>query len=132
MRTTSIAALAAAVAFAFSAGAPAHAKDPPGVNPAHYQCYRVKQIKRFKPVAVKLADQFGVAGAKVIQPVYLCAPTDKNGEGLKDKDTHLLCYQDTGVKTPNKKVRVINQFGEQDLVVTIPFMLCVPSLKKLL
>jgi hypothetical protein len=35
------------------------------------------------------------------------------------------------VKTPNKKVRVINQFGEQDLVVTVSFLLCVPSLKKI-
>ena|SRR3989304_891730 len=132
MRTTSIATLAATVALALAAHAPAYAKDPPGVNPTHYQCYRVKQIKRFKPVAVKLADQFGVAGVKVIQPVYLCAPTDKNGEGLKDKDTHLLCYQDAGVKAPNKKVRIINQFGEQDLAVTTPIVLCVPSLKKLL
>lgn len=132
MRTTSIAALAATVAFAFGAHAPAYAKDPPGVNPTHYQCYRVKQINRFRPVGVKLADQFGVASVRVIRPVYLCAPTDKNGEGLKDKDTHLLCYQDTGVKTPNKKVRVINQFGELDLVVTTPIVLCVPSLKKLL
>jgi hypothetical protein len=36
------------------------------------------------------------------------------------------------VKTPNKKVHVTNQFGEQDLVAGIPFLLCVPSIKKLL
>jgi len=134
MRTTSIAALAATVTLAFGAHAPAEAqgKNPPGVNPAHYQCYRVNLLKPFKQVAVELVDQFGVAKVKVIQPVYLCTPTDKNKEGLKDKDTHLLCYQDAGVKTPNKKVRVINQFGEQDLAVGIPFLLCVPSLKKLL
>jgi hypothetical protein len=129
-RSVSIAALATAIAFALGVGTPAYAKDPPGVNPTHYQCYRVKQLKPFKTVAVKLRDQFGTVGVKVIQPVYLCAPTDKNGEGLKDKDTHLLCCQDRRVKTPNEKVRVINQFGEQDLVV-VPFLLCVPSLKKI-
>ena len=133
MKVASIAVLGV-TAVVFGAGAPAYGqgKNPPGVNPTHYQCYRVDKAKPMKAITVTLKDQFGAAKVQVIQPVYLCSPTAKNEQAPKDPDTHFLCYEDKGVKAPNKKVHLINQFGEQDLVVGVPFLLCVPTIKKLL
>ncbi len=106
-------------------------KDPRGVNPAHYQCYRVGESEGFKPLDVKLADQFGASGAKVLKPVMLCAPTSKNGAAVKDQKTHLVCYEDEGPKPVDRKAKVLNQFGTSVLAVGGPTMLCVPSLKSL-
>jgi hypothetical protein len=83
------------------------------------------------PQEVRLQDQFGSSTVKVLTPLLLCAPTAKNGMPLRDKTTHYVCYQDEGIKTPEKKVQVTNQFGRTDLLVTKATTLCVPSLKKL-
>jgi hypothetical protein len=86
-----------------------------------------------KPITLNtLRDQFGVAEKITIHtPLYLCAPTDKNGVAAKDKTTHYLCYQEEG-KAVNRKAAITNQFGTVNLAVLTPAMLCVPSLKKLL
>jgi len=107
----------------------AQEKDPAGVNPAHYQCYRISEVEAFKPLGVTLADQFGKAEVKVLKPVMLCAPVSKNRAAVKDSKTHLVCYEDEGLEPANKKVAVINQFGKATLTVGGPAMLCVPSLK---
>ena len=113
-----------------SARPSAQGQNPPEVNPAHYQCYRVEAPTRL--VRVKLRDQFGASSpVTVATPMFLCAPTDKNGMGIKDEVTHLLCYQDRGVKTPNKRAVIRNQFGEFRVAIGAAAMLCVPSLKKL-
>lgn len=110
--------------------AQAPGQNPAGVNPSHYQCYKV--VGQSHRAAVKLRDQFGISPAvKVLQPVYLCAPVAKDDESISDERTHLLCYVDSGIKTPNKPVRVTNQFGTLSLRVTTPALLCVPSLKQL-
>ncbi|MEA3024512.1 MAG: hypothetical protein QOK01_3364 [Alphaproteobacteria bacterium] len=125
--------LAIVIAGAFGLAAPAHAQgaNPRGVNPTHYQCYKIDAPA--KQVTVKsLRDQFGTAGPVTLgAPLFLCAPTDKNGVAAKDKTTHYLCYQDDGVKPVNKKAQITNQFGEMGIAITTPAMLCVPSLKKL-
>jgi hypothetical protein len=126
-------ALGVALAIGLGVCAPARAQppspNPPGINPAHYQCYNV--VGKFQPIAARLRDQFGASSASVLQPVILCAPVEKNGEGITDVKTHLVCFTDKGVKPPNKTVRVTNQFGTQILKVTTPTVLCVPSLKEL-
>jgi hypothetical protein len=114
---------------AFLSTANAQGKDPPGVNPSHYQCYRVSEQAAFKPVGVKLADQFGASGAQILKPIMLCAPTSKNGAPVKDPKTHLVCYQEEGAKSADKLVSTTNQFGTDKLTVGGPTMLCVPSLK---
>jgi hypothetical protein len=112
--------------------AEAQGKDPPGVNPTHYQCYQVKAPTKLLTLK-SLRDQFGVAEKiSVTTPMHLCVPTAKNGVEPKDPRTHYLCYQDKGVKPPNRKARITNQFGDVDIAVLTPTMLCVPSLKKLL
>jgi hypothetical protein len=133
MKTT-ITPLAIIVAGAFCLGAPAHAQgaNPRGVNPTHYQCYKVEAASK-EIVLKSLRDQFGTtAPVKVATPMFLCAPTDKNGVPAKDKTTHYLCYQDEGVKPPGKKARITNQFGAIDVLIATPVMLCVPSIKKII
>jgi hypothetical protein len=79
-----IAALTAAFALAAAAPAFGQGKNPPGVDPTHYQCYGVALAKAMKPITVTLKDQFGSAKVQVIQPVYLCSPTAKNEQAPKD------------------------------------------------
>jgi hypothetical protein len=110
--------------------AQAQSPNPPGINPAHYQCYKV--TGQSHPAVVKLRDQFGASpNVKVLQPVYLCAPVAKGDESIGDEQTHLVCFLDSGIRTPNKTVRVTNQFGAQILKVATPAVLCVPSIKQL-
>ena len=127
-----------AIAVVFDLGLPAYAqsgKNPPGVNPTHYQCYTVEAANEALTLKT-LHDQFGVSdGVKIGKLVFLCAPTAKNGAAPRDRVTHYLCYEDEGVKPADKKAQVINQFTKAtgiELLVEAPKMLCVPSLKKLL
>jgi len=86
-------------------------KNPPGVNPTHFLCYRVSQSAPLKPPAsVKLADQFGGLGTKIGNALFLCTPVSKNGEELKDKTTHLTCYS-VAAKNAGKTVKVTHQLG---------------------
>ena len=123
--------LAAGLTLAFIPAAHAQTKNPPGVNPAHYQCYRVSQAKPLKPVALKLKDQFGAWGPKLGNALFLCAPVSKNGEDVKDQLTHLTCYQ-IPAKNAGKKVLVTHQLGEQVLTVGGTVFMCLPSLKKVM
>jgi len=120
---------------AYSSANAQNGKNPPGVNPTHYQCYSVEAPKNSEAVKM-LRDQFGVAGdVKLGSVVYLCAPTEKNGSGLKDRVTHYLCYEEERDKAVNKKVRITNQLTKEsgiELVVGTPKLLCVPSIKTLL
>jgi hypothetical protein len=133
MTRTSVSALAATAAVAIGLGgiALAQAPNPPGVDPTHYQCYRVSQIKQIKAKSVKLADQFTKQTAQISRATFVCAPVEKNGEPPKDKDTHLTCYT-VPAKNAGKKVRMIHQLGEHDLAVGGSVFMCLPSIKKIL
>ena len=106
-------------------------KNPEGVNPTHFFCYRVSEQRPLKPVAVKLADQFGGFGTRIGRALFLCTPVSKNGEAVKDKETHLTCYS-VAAKNAGKKVVVRHQLGEQQLTVGGSVVLCLPSLKKVI
>ena len=120
-----------AIAIGFAAPALAQGKNPPEVNPTHFQCYRVSQIKPIKPQTVKLRDQFTTGAAKLAQAMFVCAPVEKNGEPSKDRTTHLTCYT-VPAKNAGKKVRMTHQLGQHDLAVGGSVFVCLPSLKKVL
>ena len=131
MRIATIAAVAAGISFALGMGvACAQGPNPPGVDPTHYQCYRVSQQKPLRG-APKLKDQFLGWQTKIGAALFLCNPVEKNGEPPKDKETHLVCYQ-IPAKNAGKRVVVRNQFGEHTLSVGGTVVLCVPSIKKVL
>ena len=107
--------------------------EPSHVKGEHYLCYRIDDFGDFKPVEVKLKDQFDGYVTAVLKPVSLCNPVDKNGEGIRDPKLHLVCYEIKPVKSPRRTVLAYNQFGkEQKLTSPGPETLCVPSYKKYL
>jgi hypothetical protein len=132
MRITTAAAAVAGSAFVFAVGAAnAQGQNPPGVDPTHYQCYRVDPAGPLRPQPLKLKDQFASSEVRAFRALFLCNPVEKNGEGPKDKETHLVCYEIRG-RPVNKRVEVEHQLGKQRLRVTSPAILCVPSIKKVM
>ena len=62
----------------------------------------------------------------------LCTPVDKNGEGIKNPDRHLLCYKALAVpRQPLQPqptgVQVSDQFGERTVNVKKVAEFCVTS-----
>jgi hypothetical protein len=122
-----------AAAFMTTLGtAHAQSPNPPGIKLDHYQCYRLSPAKPFKQQKVKLTDQFGSSEAVVVREMFLCAPVEKNGGAINNKDDHLVCYIVNGGKDARKKVEITNQFGKAVLQLGGTVQLCVPSLKKVL
>jgi hypothetical protein len=118
--------------------------DPDGHDVDHFRCYGVKMGKdqSFVPIpSVSLVDQFnahviGTLGRPKLfdlkKPARLCAPVDKNGEGIKDPGRSLLCYPAARARKeprhePVVDLHVADQFGTDQLSVTAEESLCVPS-----
>jgi hypothetical protein len=119
--------------------------DPPGPNNVdHYKCYKVRRSKgtpKFKPIlGVSVSDQFIGQPPKlfdITKPTRLCNPVDKNGEGIKNYNAHLMCYQAKPTKgqprhQPISPIFVNNQFGPELLQTIKEEDLCVPSTKTVL
>ena len=101
----------------------------------HYKCYPVLDWVDWEPKTVTLEDQFGKSQATVVVPKLLCNPVDKNGEGIVDKNNHLVCYgiRDEPVANVDlvEEVYIENQFGGMSMWVGVPgSTLCLPSSKK--
>jgi hypothetical protein len=107
---------------------------PPGPlqNPIdHFQCYRVRRV-RTREDGLKVVDQFGTLRVDLKRPLRLCAPVGKNGAGIADEATHLLCYK--AKATPRRgqfadDIFVENQLESATIQVSGPRELCVPSAK---
>lgn len=72
--------------------------DPASHHVDHYECYTVKlsagEEKFPQDLHAQVIDQFSQSTLYDIQkPTALCNPVDKNGEGINDLDTHLMCYE---------------------------------------
>jgi hypothetical protein len=118
------------------------APDLNAINVDHYKCYKVKVTsgtpKLAKGITVSVEDQFN-SPAKVFtlkKPKHLCTPVDKNGEGIKNPEAHLLCYQAKGASGQPKHVRqtgvrINNQIGLSVFSTTKESELCIPSIKTL-
>jgi len=100
----------------------------PAGAPGHFKCYKLKR-KRFQAQNVALTDQFGARQANVPKRLELCNPVRKNQETFPNKNAHLQCYKAKGPSV-GRVVAVQNQFGTQQLQVTTPRSLCVPSEKR--
>lgn len=116
---------------------PAKLVPPAGAPDAlsdHFTCYDVRPKDAFAGRTVSLSDQFEVERAKVLKPVSLCAPVQKNALKIRDSATHLTCYSIRDVtrtlRPGGRLVVVRNQFGVEALEVGGPQTLCVPSQKK--
>jgi hypothetical protein len=102
--------------------------EPPSID--HFELYRTTRKPRapkFVKREVNLADQFLEETVRLIKPVRLGVPTDKNSEGINEADSHLTCYSLRAPRFKKRDVEVENQFGQFRLTVRKPNMLCVPS-----
>jgi M6 family metalloprotease-like protein len=102
----------------------------------HYKCYKVRvstRTPRFpRGVQAAVTDQFEDRLYDVRKPSHLCMAVDKNGEGIKNPDEHLLCYQVKRAKGQvlhqrRQGIHVNNQFGPLQLDTKREEELCVPS-----
>ncbi len=112
--------------------------EAPGTD--HFKCYAIQITEgtpAFVPTPVTVVDQFEQSKLyDVLQPVRLCNPVDKNGEGIASPDDHLVCYEVLPAAGAPEHVRVNdihidNQFGPLQLDALDGNELCVPSEKQL-
>jgi len=96
----------------------------------HFQCYGVKG-GRTRVDNVEVTDQFGTLTVDIKKPVRLCTAADKNGEGIFDPTGNIMCYQARPARRPRFKgpdpIFIHNQFGPDQIGITRPTELCVPS-----
>ena len=107
------------------------------INVDHYKCYKAKTTAgtpRFTVTSVTVGDQF-TSPAKFFtlkKIKHLCTPVDKNGEGIKNSDVHLACYQVKVGSGQPKHVRrtgvnTNGQLGPMVLSTLQESELCVPA-----
>lgn len=131
-------AVAAVAALTLPAGSGAEAHEKAAMAKGnHFKCYPILDWTEWQPQGAALKDQFGRSEARAMTPKLLCNPVDKNGEGIVDKDDHLVCYQihddPSGSFQRVREVAVQNQFGQTQLWVGVPAeTLCLPSMKRLI
>jgi hypothetical protein len=80
----------------------------------HYLCYKAKPKPPFSGAYLFLQDAFGNAGVSVSKPKDLCAPANKNGEGVYDPATHEEAYPMKimgSAQPPQSNLTVTDQFG---------------------
>jgi hypothetical protein len=102
----------------------------------HYKCYQGKDLKdpKFNKITVNTSDQIILSEAVEVKKLkFVCAPVDKNGEGINDPDTHLACYQ---IKAPNlgaqPSVEVDSQFQTSRFRLKKGKLICLPATKTVL
>lgn len=122
-----------------ASGGPVTAPVGSNHNVDHYKCYTAKRSKGSAKLArglqVTVEDQFE-APAKIYnvrKPRLLCNPVDKNGEGIKNPDGHMMCYTVKPASSQPKHVRrrgisTADQFVIHKMDTRQEEFLCVPSL----
>jgi hypothetical protein len=102
----------------------------------HFKFYQVVGGPHVDVVLPKVGDQFytGVEEVEVGSLRYFGNPVAKTHDGvvteIGDTDHHLTLYDITTPTVQHWAVEVDNQFGPQELTVTGPVMLAVPTLKE--
>ncbi len=108
---------------------------PGPIDGDHYRCWEASgPIGASLDIDVTLVDQFQGFGSTVVKPFRICNPVDKNGEGIEDSDTHLVCY----IVAPEGgflglSIPIWNQFfniAPGEIEVAQPFAVCAPSAKE--
>ncbi len=105
---------------------------PGPIDGDHYRCWEASDPSGASlGIGVTLVDQFQGFDTNVLEPFRLCNPVDKNGEGIRDPDTHLVCYhlEPTGGSL-GLAIPIQNQFFSlANIDIDRPFAVCAPSTK---
>jgi hypothetical protein len=114
------------------------APDNNAINVDHYKCYKAKVTAgtpKFVSVQVNVTDQF-LSPAKVFvarKPKHFCTAVNKNGEGFKNQNARLVCYQVKAASGQPKLVRktvfINNQFGPSPMTTVKERELCLPAVQ---
>jgi hypothetical protein len=109
------------------------APDPEAHEVDHFQCYTVRQQSGPKGAAgQQAADQFQDKTLDLRKVTRLCAPVDKEGEGIEHPGRFLLCYLAKTAKGQPKHARVsgihtTDQFGSLELQTAKETDVCLPA-----
>jgi hypothetical protein len=102
----------------------------------HFKLYVVESAEPFKPIVVKLKDQFDMEPHKAKLEVisYFANPVEKvHGKAthrIEFPNAHLTWYKfQSYVKPVKRMVKIKNQFGEQELLLEEGLFLAVPTEK---
>jgi hypothetical protein len=106
----------------------------------HYKCYKARVTKGTPKLPLGLqvtfTDQFTsvpkILDVKKVRS--LCAPVNKNGEGISEPLPHLLCYRVKAAlgqppHVPQVDLGVSNQFGDERVKTKKENQICIPSQK---
>ena len=95
----------------------------------HFKCFKAKRA-RARATGITVVDQFGTKTVDVRKPAHLCAPTDKNGEGVLDPSGFLMCYKVRERSEPFRGLEPVfldDQFRVTTTRLERVLELCVPS-----
>jgi hypothetical protein len=103
---------------------------PPTID--HFDCYRTKRAQgapKFVKTTVTVTDQFETVDLKLVLPLRLCVPANKNGEDptAPSHPNLLLCYKTKSGRFNGVVAHLNNQFGPDDATLIHRRELCVPS-----
>ena len=98
----------------------------------HYRCLKSVPTRRTpkfpRGINVQIEDAFGTRTLRLLRPSDVCVATDMNGQGLKDPDTHLMCYKvQSKPRTKVNDVPVTDAFGSAVIDLKGEAELCIPS-----
>jgi hypothetical protein len=99
----------------------------------HYKCYHGKDLRTppFDDTTAATSDQFGTETVEVERLRYVCAPTDKDGQGMQDPFGHFACYSVRSAPVTST-VEVETQFGTSRFRVKKAKLICAPTTKAVL
>jgi uncharacterized repeat protein (TIGR02543 family) len=105
-------------------------KIAPPVPPLdHFKCYDATNAAPLEFTIVDLEDQFVfMPGWPVTRAEWFCNPVMKNFESIVNSDNHLTIYSIVSFDEV-WHVEIVNQFGLQNLTVSGPVALAVPTWK---
>jgi hypothetical protein len=96
----------------------------------HFQCYEIPRGAKDIFRTVSAEDQFGTHRLRLREMRDLCAPAEKNNEGVPDLEgMHYACYRTDRDHYANADVTVTNQFGSEELRLRRARRLCTASSK---
>lgn len=101
----------------------------------HYKCYSGNDLQTppFVEQTVDTSDQLGPEQITADSLKYLCAPVNKNGEGISDPAAHLACYRINAAKLdPRPRVEISSQFQSSQFEMKRPRYMCLPATKVVL
>jgi hypothetical protein len=100
----------------------------------HFKCYLPASATQVTPSPVQLLDQFGPAATVIGNIFRFCNPARKFHDGritpIQKPDNHLTLHQTAPQPLVHRRVKIRNQFGEQEILTHEARVLAVPTQKK--